>query len=257
MEQQLDRELRFHLEVHVKDLIAKGYEPKEALRLAKLNLGGPEQIKEKCCDARGTRWLHDLIQDIQYAMRQLRGNPGFAAVAILTLALGSNTTAIFSAVNPILFEPLPYPNPGRIMMVWYGGSDGTPVTQTFGTYREIAERSRSFETLAVMKSWRPTMTSSNEPVRFNGQSVSASYFQVLGVTPAIGRNFDPSEDRLNGPKVVILSNSFWRSRFSGDGSIVGRQVTLDDSLYTVIGVMPKDFENVLGSAAEAWTPLQS
>ncbi len=176
---------------------------------------------------------------------------------MLTLALGIGaTTAIFSAVNPILLEPLPYPDAGRISTIWDVGRDAAPLEVTFGTHRELAARSRSFETFAVMKAWLPTLLGAAEPERLEGQRVSAAFFDVLGVRPAIGRGFQPSDDRRNGPNVVILSDSLWRRRFDGDAAIVGREVTLDDARHTVIGVMPRTFENVLASSAEIWAPLQ-
>jgi predicted permease len=198
-----------------------------------------------------------LISDLRYAARQLRRNAGFAAVSVLTLALGIGaSTAIFSAVNPILFEPLPYPHAAQVMMIWYRGADGLRADETFGTYREVVQRSRSFDAVAVMKPWQPTMTGPAQPERFDGQRVSASYFRVLGVSPALGRDFQGADDQLNGPNVVILSNALWRRRFDGDPRIQGRMVTLDDKSYTVIGVMPRAFENVLEPSADLWSPLQ-
>jgi putative ABC transport system permease protein len=126
----------------------------------------------------------------------------------------------------------------------------------FHTYRELAERSRSFETITVTKIWQPTLVTAREPERFDGQFVSAGYFRVLGVPPFLGRDFEPSDDRFHGPHVVILSDTLWRRRFGGDAAIIGRQITLDDNSYTVIGVMPSTFENVLVPSAELWTPLQ-
>jgi len=197
------------------------------------------------------------LQDFRYALRQLRKNPGFAGTAIIILGLGIGAvTAIFSAVNPILFEPLPYPQANRLMMIWYGGSDGSRIPQTFHTYRELAERSRSFDTIAVMKPWQPTLTGMAQPERLDGQKVSASYFHTLGVAPALGRDFLLSDDVLNGPKVVILSNGSWRAHFGGDRTIIGREIKLDGDNCTVIGVMPSTFDNVLASSAEFWSPLQ-
>src|SRR5438093_10598492 len=130
------------------------------------------------------RWLEDLWQDAGYALRTLRQRPGFTAVSALTLALGIGaSTAIFSAVNPILFEPLPYPDAGRVVMLWDHGFDGGRVDVTFGTCRELVERSRSFDAISVMKLWQPTMTGAEEPERLDGQRVSVGYFRALGVLP--------------------------------------------------------------------------
>ena len=197
------------------------------------------------------------VQDFHYAQRQLRKNPGFAGTAILILGLGIGaTTAIFSAVNPILFEPLPYPHASRIMMIWYAAADGSRIPQTFHTYRELAERNRSFDTIAVMKPWQPTFTGADQPERFDGQRVSDSYFRLLGVAPALGRDFEAADDIVHGPKVVIVSNGVWRRRFGADNTIIGRDIKLDDDHYTVIGIMPAGFDNVLAPSAEFWSPLQ-
>src|SRR5262249_53488813 len=178
-------------------------------------------------------------------------------VSVVTLALGIGaSTAIFSAVNPILFEPLPYPHAGRVMMIWEMRSQGPPRYVTFGTFHGLAEGSRTFEALAVMKPWQPAAAGNGLPERFEGQRVSAGYFRVVGISPAIGRDFQDSDDQFHGSKVVILSDGLWRRRFAGDETIVGRQIKLDDNLYTVIGVMPRSFENVLAPSAELWAPLQ-
>ena len=201
--------------------------------------------------------MNGFFQDVRYALRQLRKSPGFTCAAIVILGLGIGaTTAIFSALNPILFEPLPYPHASRIMMIWDTGDDGERIPQTFHTYQEVAERSRSFEAVAVMKAWQPTVIGADQPERIEGQQVSAGYFRALGVAPALGRDFLPADDVSNGPKVVILSNGLWRRRFGEDSTILGRQIRLDDGTFTVIGVMPGGFDNVLSPAAEAWSPLQ-
>jgi len=198
-----------------------------------------------------------FFHDFRYALRQLRKNPGFACTAVLILGLGIGaTTAIFSAVNPILFEPLPYPHGSRIMMIWYAGGDGSRIPQTFHTNRELVERNHSFEAIAVMKPWEPALTGADHPERIDGQKVSASYFRTLGVAPALGRDFRPSDDVLHGPRVVILSDRSWRAYFGADSAIVGRDIKLDDDNYTVIGVMPSAFDDVLAPSAEIWSPLQ-
>src|SRR5579884_1490658 len=144
-----------------------------------------------------------ILQDLRFALRQARRNPAFAVSAILILGLGIGAaTGIFSAINPILFEPLPYPQANRITMIW-DVFQGARSDVTFHTYRELAERARSFDSLAVMEMWQPAMNSSDQPERLDGQAVSAGYFKVLGVTPVLGRDFQPSDDRFKGPKNVI------------------------------------------------------
>ena len=203
------------------------------------------------------RWEDEMFQDLRYGSRMLLKRPGFTLTAIFTLSLGVGaSTAIFSAVNSILFESLPYPEARQMMMMWDHGPDGTRQEVTFGTYREIVQRSGSFESLTVMRPWQPTLTGQAEPERLEGQRVSASYFHVLRVMPTLGRSFDSSDDRPNGARVAILSDKLWRRRFGADPGIVGRLVSLDDDNYSVVGVMPNSFENVLAPSADVWTLLQ-
>jgi len=257
MESEMDAELRFHMEAYAEDLVRGGIAREEAMRRARLEFGGIERVKEEGREARGVSLIESLVQDLRYGASSMLRTPGFTAITAFTLALGIGaTTAIFSAVNPILFESLPYPDASRILMISDFGSEGSRLDVTFHTYRELLERSRSFEAMAVIKPWQPTITSADKPERLDGQRVSAGYLHALGVSPEMGRDFDASDDRLNGPRVVILSETFWQRRFGGDRTIVGRQITLDDNLYTVIGVMPSAFKNVLATTAELWTPLQ-
>ena len=203
------------------------------------------------------RWEDEMFQDLRYGSRMLLKRPGFTLAVVFTLSLGIGaSTAIFSAVNPILFESLPYPDASQLVMMWDYGPDGARQEVTFGTYREIVQRSRSFESLTVLRSWQPTVTGQADPERLEGQAVSASYFQVLRVGPTLGRSFDSSDDRPNGSKVAILSDKLWRRRFGADPAILGRAISLDGVNYTVLGVMPNSFENVLAPSADVWTLLQ-
>jgi putative ABC transport system permease protein len=199
----------------------------------------------------------EMFQDIRFGLRMLGKSAGFTLVAVFTLALGVGaTTAIFSAVNPILFESLPYPQPRSIVSLWDFANDGSPLAVTFGNYRELAERSRSLEELSVFRTWQPTMIGVDQPERLEGQRVTASYFRVLGVAPAIGQEFQESDDNPNGPRIAIISDSLWKRRFSSDQAIIGREITLDANPYTVVGVMPSNFESVLAPSADIWAPLQ-
>ena len=250
-------EVDHYLEQATDAFVASGLSPEAARRAARLQLGSSSAIREQVRSFGWEHRLHTLLTDLHYAARQLMRNPGFALVTTLTLALGIGaSTAIFSAVNPILFKPLPYPDAGQLMMIWEMRSDGSSQPVTFGTFYGIEQRARSFDAMAVMKPWQPAMTGALQPERFEGQRVSADYFRALGISPVLGRDFKADDDQFQGPNVVVLSDRLWRLRFAADRTIVGRQVKLDDSLFTVIGVMPSSFENVLAPAAELWAPLQ-
>ncbi|MBA3259868.1 MAG: ABC transporter permease [Gemmatimonadales bacterium] len=255
-DRDLADEVQHYLEQAAAAHQAQGLSPEAALRAARLELGSETGVREA---VRGYGWentVEGLLADLRYAARRLRAEPGVTAVAVLTLAVGIGaTTAIFSAVNPILFQPLPYPHAGRILMIWDIGPDGSRLEATFGTHQELAARTRSLAALAVMKSWQPTILGAAEPERLEGQRVSASYLKVLGVPPALGQDFQAADDRPGGPSVVILSDALWRRRFGGDRSIVGRPIALDGQSHVVVGVMPPGFENALAPSADLWAPL--
>ena len=250
-------EVQDYLEQATAALEKSGLSRDDARSCARVEFGNPTVIREHVRSYGWEGLFGTLAADLHYAARQLLHNPGFALVGILTLALGIGaSTAIFSAVNPILFQPLPYPHADRVTMIQEMRGNGSPRRPSFGTFHGLAEGSDTFEAMAVMKPWQPTMVGTGQPERFEGQRVSAGYFRVLGVLPSLGRDFQAPDDRFRGPNVVVLSDRLWRRRFAGDSAILGKQVTLDDSLFTVIGVMPKSFENVLAPAAQLWTPLQ-
>ncbi|HEX4232582.1 MAG TPA: ABC transporter permease [Bryobacteraceae bacterium] len=257
-DQDAGDEVQHYLDEATAALVANGLSLKEARRAAQLELGSVTAVREQMRSYGWENFLETLLADVRCAGRWLCKNPGFTVVSALTLALGIGaSTAIFSAVNPILLQPLPYPHADRLMMIW-DISEGERSDVTFHTYREVVERNRSFDALAVMDGspWQPTMIGSMAPKRLDGQKVSASYFHVLGVSPALGRDFQAADDRFHGPRVVILSNALWKRRFGRDPWIIGRGVRLDDDLYTVLGVLPPGFENVLSPATEIWSPLQ-
>jgi putative ABC transport system permease protein len=249
-------EVRQYLDDAVAAGIARGLSQGEAQRAARLELGNLSAVQEQVRSYGWENGVRSFLFDLRYALRQLRHNLAFTIVSIITLALGIGaSTAIFSAVNPILFSPLPYPHPDRILMIW-NTYQGARSEQSFGTYHELVNRSRSFEAMSLFEPWQPTMTSDTAPERLDGQSVSASFFRVLGVAPSLGRDFQPSEELFHGPKVAILSDRLWQRLFSRDPRVVGRPIRLDGDNYTIIGVMPRSFENVLSPSAEIWSPQQ-
>jgi putative ABC transport system permease protein len=244
-------------EAAVADWMAQGISEHEARRRARMEFGSTLVVREQVRESGWEHAIETAWADLVYAFRRLRRDRAFTFIAMVTLALGIGaTTAIFSVVYPVLFAPLPYPQPNRIVMVWDTATGDAPLDVTFGTYREILSRTRAFESLAVMRSWQPTMTGTGLPERLEGQRVSAAYFNVLGVAPLIGRTFADVDDRPKGPRTAVLSHRLWQRRFSGDSNIIGRQVVLDDNSYTVAAVMPANFENVLAPTADVWSLLQ-
>jgi putative ABC transport system permease protein len=250
-------ELRHYFDQAVAAYVVSGYTPAEARRAARLEVGNMTAAHEQIRSYGWENFVETVLADIRHALRRLRANPGFTLVSVLTLALGIGaTTAIFSAVNPILFEPLPYPGGNRIVMVWYAGDDGSRGTQTFGNYRELAARSKSFEAIAGFAAWQPTMLGNTEPERLEGQRVNAEFFLVLGVSPALGSGLSADDDRSSGARTVMISDRLWRRRFAADPNVIGRQISLNENPYTIVGVLPRNFENVLAPESDVWTLMQ-
>jgi putative ABC transport system permease protein len=206
--------------------------------------------------SRGDSFVTTLLSDLRYGLRQLAVRPGFTALAVLTLALGIGaTTAIFSVVNPILFQSLPYPNPDRIVRVTERGKDGGPNGTGFATFVDVHNMSTSFEALSVNSQWQPTLQSNGDPERLNGQRVTREFFSVFGVRPVLGRDFTEEENVRGKHHVTILSYGLWQRRFGSDPSVVGKPITFDGIQYLVVGVMPKRFESLISPTAELWAPL--
>ncbi len=254
--QDLHDEVQQYFDEAVAAGMARGLTEQEARHQARLEFGNPGAVQEQVRSSGWENIPRVCVADLRYAARQMRRYPGFALVTVLTLALGIGaSTAIFSAVYPILFAPLPYPHAGRILMIW-NVYQGARSEISFGTYRELAQRTHSFDAISVFQPWNPALTGRSQAERLDGQAVTADFFRVLGVSPSLGRDFLASEDVFHGPRVVILSDTLWRQRFAGDPGVLGRPIKLDDDNYTVVGVMPAGFENVLSPSARIWTPLQ-
>jgi predicted permease len=253
-DRDLGDELEHYFDEAAAELEKTGLSPREARRAARIELGNVAAVREQ---VRAYGWenvVDTTVADVRHGFRQLLRRPAYSIVAVLTLGLGIGaSTTIFSVVNPILFEALPYPDAHRLMMVW--DAQGGRSDVTFGTYREAVTRSRTLQSMAVVGPFRPTLTGVSESERLEGQRVSADYFRVLGVSPALGRNLQAADDRPGAPFVALISDSLWRRWFSADRSIVGRQVLFEGVPVTVIGVMPATFENVLSPSAEVWFPM--
>jgi putative ABC transport system permease protein len=200
--------------------------------------------------------MSTFLSDLRLAARLLGRAPTFAITAIVTLgiAIGAST-AIFSVANPVLLQPLPYRNPDRVMVVWERGRDGSRSNVGFTTIRDYIDRATTFETAAAVGDWQPTLNEGNEAERLAGARVSATYFRTLGVKPALGRDFRADEDVPNVPRVVILSHGLWQRRFGGDPSVIGKSISMGGPTMTVIGVMPKGFDDVTTPGAQIWRVL--
>ena len=254
MEDQLEKELRFHLDQHAADLIARGKHPKEARKQARIAIGGPEQVKEQCRDARGTRWLEDFLQDFRYALRALRQRPGFAAVTLCTLALGIGaTTIMFTVVNGVLLKPLSYPEPERLVTL-HGQTDkyGEQWGFSYPDFRDCERNSRSL----AMAAWNyggGTLSEPGEAEYIDGREISSELFTVLGIPPARGRAFLSEDDRPGAAPVAIISYGLWQRRFGGSPSTVGKPIVFDGKPHTVVGIAPPNFH--LDGEADVFTPL--
>jgi putative ABC transport system permease protein len=204
--------------------------------------------------------MTSLLQDARYAVRMLIKAPGFAVVAILTLALGIGAnTAIFTVVNALLLKPLPYGHPDRLVMVWQDlRARGGPPDEwaTPGNYADWRQAKEIFKSVAVISGWRPTLTGGAEPEPIPGERVSHEYFQILEISPTLGRGFMPSDDVPKGPLVTIIGHGLWQRRFGENPSIVGQTVVLNGEPHEIIGVMPEGFRPVVNDLAEIWRPLQ-
>jgi putative ABC transport system permease protein len=258
LEDQLEKELRFHLEQHTSDLIARGHNPEEARRLARLELGGPEQVKEQCRDARGTRWLEDFSQDVRYALRTLRQRPGFAAMALLTLALGSGaTTVMFTVINGVLLKPFAYRDPARLVRMReqtdWSTQFGNLWGFTYPNYLDCKRESRSLD-MAVWTGKQGTVSAPGLPEYIEGLEMSPDLLSVLGVNVAQGRAFLPEEDRPAAAPSAIIGHALWQRRFGGSASAIGSHLVFDGKPYTIVGIMPADFR--LGdSQLDILTPI--
>ncbi|HEV2488228.1 MAG TPA: ABC transporter permease [Candidatus Acidoferrales bacterium] len=265
-DREMDEEMRLHLELREKELRENaqreiGVATEKAYTEARKTFGNTLLMREASHDAWGWTWLEQFVQDLRYAFRMLRKAPGFAAVAVLTLALGIGAnTAIFSVVNAIYLSPLPFPNARQVYVVsrignLYGGEGISPAI--FAAWRERQEG--AFEHLTLIR-WMndSTLTGFGDPLRYPSMGISVDFLEMLGVHPVLGRDFLPEEGVVGGPNVVMLSSRLWRERFGSDANAIGRSITLDDQPYTIVGVLPAGFSLPIGSknGVDLWFPAR-
>ncbi len=257
-EERLDRELRFHMDQHVASLIAKGCDPDEARRLARIELGGPAQVKEECRDVRPTRWLEDLWQDTTYALRTLRQKPGFTVVALLTLALGIGaTTVMFTVINGVLLKPLPYVETDRLVNIQEKTDWSTRMGDlwafTYPNFLDCKQASHSL-TMAASLYNGGTISQPGDAQYVEGREISWDLFPVLGIAPFRGRGFLSEEDRVGAPPVAMIGYDLWQRTFVGNPAAIGMPVVFNEKSYTVVGILPPGFR-LFDSQVDVFTLL--
>jgi putative ABC transport system permease protein len=256
-DEERERELQTYLEIETDENIARGMTPEEACYAARRKLGNPTQIREEIYRMNSLTFIESLWQDVRCGLRMLGKNAGFAVVAILTLALGIGAnTAIFSVIHAVLLNPLPYNDPDRIVLVVESNpSRGFPqFAVSPPNYVDWKKESTAFENMASIARGDFNYTGGAEPERLSGARVSASFFAVMGATPAIGRTFLPEDDVLGKASVVVLSYGLWARHFGNDPQVVGKSLTLDGQSYRVVGVMQNGFQFPRG--VDLWLPSE-
>ncbi|HTM25637.1 MAG TPA: ABC transporter permease [Vicinamibacterales bacterium] len=255
VERELDDELQFHVDRQKQKYRQAGVRPDEIERRVRLEFGGMDQIKEQCRDARGVSAVDELVRNLRYACRTLARRPGFALVAIVTLALaiGANS-AVFSAINTILLRPLSFPDADRLVLVQqYEPKTATPPTFVAPARLDDWRRMNgTFQSLTGYYSDDMSETSGELPERIECAWVAPSFFQAWEVPPALGRMFAPEEERFGGPPAVVISDRLWKRRFASDPNVIGRPLRVGRQSFSIVGVMPASFRFPL-TAVDVWS----
>jgi len=263
VERELDKELRFHLEQETDANLRSGMTPSEARLAAIRRLGGVARIGEECREMRRTGYIENFLHDLRYAARTLAKTPGFALVIVLTLALsiGANS-AIFSVIDGVLLQPLPYPQADRIVRIFFSSHTFPKFPMNPLDLRDVRARNRSFGVIAGITRDDHQLSGVGRPERLTAFAITAGYFRMLGIHPALGREFTTEDELPARGKQVILSDRIWRTRFGADRQILGRTILLDDAPFTVVGVMPpvahpgNEYHAVAdGDTVDVWTPF--
>jgi predicted permease len=264
VDSELSDELQFHLQRQIDANISAGMPPAEARRAALIEFDGVARLTEECRDERRVNWIQDVSQDIVYGLRMLRKNPGFTAVAILTLALGIGAnTAIFSVLDAVILRPLPYPEANRLVLIWTdmtsAGQSRTPFSGP--DIADVRTRSRLLKDVGGIWVGRAALIGAGEPEQIKLGFVTGNFLSMVGVNPAQGRLFTAQDQIPGAAPAIILSDGLWKRRFGGNPEIVGQPVKLDGNVATVVGVMPETFRLTfptdmnVPADVQAWMPF--
>ncbi len=264
LDRELDEELRSHVEMRTADNVAAGMSPEAARFDAQKRFGNTTLLKEDTRAVDIIGWLDECARDFRYALRMLQRSPGFTAVAVLTLALGIGAnTAIFSVINSVLLGPLPYHDPGGLVMVWESNSQHRNPHNTVSppNFLDWQSRSTVFSSMAYIADVRNNLTGNGEPEEVVVQAVSANFFSLLGVNPILGPGFTTENGQAGHDNVVILDYGLWKERFAGDPAIVGKSILLNGKPRIVVGVAPQNFNwfikdsSLTGAKPRIWSPF--
>jgi macrolide transport system ATP-binding/permease protein len=256
VEEELHEELQYHLERESQKYHERGISREAAARNARIAMGGSEQVRQQCREARGTRLVEDLMQDLRFAARQLRKNPGFTSTAVLVFGLGiAASTAIYAFVNEALVKPLPYRDPSTLVALYERIPVGDRYHLSEFDYEAWKQRNRVFTALDVFRPDRFTLREAGGVEEVSGALVSDGFFRTLGVAPFLGRDFRPGEDLPSAAQTVMLSYETWRKRFGANPNVVGSTVTLGGDSFLIVGVLPREFHFAPVGRVEFWRTL--
>ncbi|MGA2539455.1 MAG: ABC transporter permease [Terracidiphilus sp.] len=281
VDEDLDEELRFHLEKQAAKYVQAGMTPEQAMRRARLEFGGLDQVKGDCREARGVTFIETIVQDVRYGMRVLRKSPGFTAVVVLTLGLGIGAnTAIFTLVNAVLLRSLPVRDPQQLMVLQWeahswphhlgtssfgdcahiqerSGGENSGCSLSYPMFKEVRDRKDVFTDATAFAGPAQLDLSGNGPASMaRGELVSGDYFETLGVRPALGRTLQPDDERTGAAPVVVLDFAYWQRAFAGAADVMGRTIRLNNIVFTIVGVADRGFTRLTpGKSVDMWVSL--
>jgi macrolide transport system ATP-binding/permease protein len=251
-------ELESHLQMHIDDNIRAGMSPQEARRIAVMKLGGVDQAKEAYRDRATIPFLESVVQDLRFTFRQLRKNPAFTTTATAMVALGIGASlAIFAFVDAALVKPLPYQNPSRLLFVTETTPEMPRAALSYLDYLDWNKLNKVFDSMDVYGQSGHVISTSAGMEMIDGARVSAGFFHTLGVSPVLGRDFHAGEDLPEAPRTLILTYASWQKRFGGKQDVIGQSITLDETPYTIIGVLPQNFHFAPVANPEFWSTLNT
>ncbi len=251
---ELSEEIASHLQMAARDREARGESSAEAGAAARRELGNAGVIQDVTHDQRAWTWLENLLQDLRYGARTLRKSPGFTAVAILTLALGMGAnTALFSVVNAVLLNPLPYPQANQLVGLWWDRMPGQHSSVTYLNFLDWQKQSTVFSSVSAFMQDNMIITGAGEPERVDGARISANFFDLLGVKPLLGRSFRAEEDQVGAGPVALISDGLWKRKFGSSPDVLGKSITADGRNWTIVGVVPE--KSPIYTSADVFTPL--